>query len=128
MPRRKPVHEALERLSRQEDAFLRQEFLAPVIRGGVVQVRIAGVVCTLHVEPRAFEGFGVFHPVSHSEALLVREAKLSERRQYLELFPQVRLVISRRTDKAIFGIPLNPGERQIQIEGEAEVHMAEEGE
>ena len=56
---------ALDRLARAEDAFLRQEFLAPVVKGAGVAVRIAGVICRLKVEPNDFDGFGVFRPASH---------------------------------------------------------------
>jgi hypothetical protein len=85
MPRKK-IHDALDRLAAEERKFLGAEFLAPVISGGRVGVRIAGVVCQMRVTPREFEGFGVFNAVSHSDAQLVREATMSERRKYLALF------------------------------------------
>ena len=79
--------DALTRLAAAEERFLASEFLAPVIRGGQVQVRIAGVICALRVQPADFEGWGVFRPASHTEATLVRQAKLAERQRYLDLFP-----------------------------------------
>src|SRR5688572_5836719 len=58
--RRTNIDDALDRLARAEDAFLAQQFLAPVLRGRGVRVRVAGVVCALDVEPPDFEGWGVF--------------------------------------------------------------------
>src|SRR4051794_20322752 len=88
------TRELLARLESAEDAFLRSDFLAPVLRGGGgVNVRIAGVRCTLAVEPADFEGFGVFRPASHTLARLVREARMGERLRYIELFPAVRFVL-----------------------------------
>ena len=82
MPKpRKKIHDALEKLAGEEEKFLEAEFLAPVVRGGHVAVRIAGVVCDMRVTPRNFEGFGVFKPQSHAAARLVRPATMSQRRQ-----------------------------------------------
>ena len=81
MPSRKtPISEAMARLAKAEEAFLRQAFLAPVRRGSGVQVRIAGVRCQLRVEPADFEGFGVFAPLSHTAAKLSRAATRAGRR------------------------------------------------
>src|SRR5262245_48044384 len=96
MAKSKSVTDALARLAAAEERFLAGEFLAPVVRGGRVQVRIAGVVCTLRISPADFEGWGVFRPSSHAEAQLVRPAKLAERQRYLELFPLVRLILAGR--------------------------------
>src|SRR5687767_8263212 len=81
------IHDALQRLAAAEDEFLRGEFLAPVLRGQGVQVRIAGVRCQLSVEPADFQGWGVYRPLSHTQARLVRPAGMGERRKYLDLFP-----------------------------------------
>ncbi len=46
---KKQLHETLERLAAAEERAFACEFLAPMLRGGVVQVRIAGVVCRFKV-------------------------------------------------------------------------------
>src|SRR5438445_3545577 len=94
MTKSQKVTDALNRLAAAEERFLASEFLAPVIRGGQVQVRIAGVICTLRVRPADFEGWGVFRPASHAKAALWRPAKLAERQRYLELFPLIRLILT----------------------------------
>ena len=108
--RSKPdVDRLLSRLAAEEREFLRREFLAPALQGGTVRVRIGGVVCTIRVEPVDFRGWGVFQPVSHTEATLVRRATLSERRRYLDLFAQVRLIICRRAGDTGFGSAASSG-------------------
>src|SRR5688500_16688417 len=106
MPRKK-IHDAMDRLAAEERKFLDAEFLAPVLRGGGVTVRIAGVACQMRITPRDFEGFGVFKPASHSEAKLVREATMGERRKYLALFPRVLLVVSARSSHRTMAVPSN---------------------
>ena len=45
------LHDTLNRLAAAEAESLTREFLAPMVRGGHVEVRIAGVICRLKVEP-----------------------------------------------------------------------------
>ena len=105
MTKPNPITDALTRLAAAEERFLASEFLAPAIRGGQVQVRIAGILCKLKIEPADFEGWGIFHPVSHTEALLVRTAPLAERQRYLQLFPLVNFILSGRHGDAWQAVP-----------------------
>lgn len=89
------INQLLDRFAQTEDDFRRTEFLAPALRGGVVSVRIAGVVCRLHVSG-SFEGWGVFRPEGLTRARLVRPATLAERRRYLALLPRRRFILCAR--------------------------------
>ncbi len=121
MPR-KSIHDALDRLAAREREFLGTQFLAPVISGGQVAVRIAGVVCNLRVRPADFAGFGVFKAESHSQATLVRAATLTERQRYLELFARVLLVIATREQDLIAAVPLNQADGRFAVEGLIELN------
>jgi hypothetical protein len=126
-PRDKPdVGRLLNRLAEQENEFLHREFLAPALPGGSVRVRIGGVVCKIRIEPTDFTGWGVFQPLSHTEAILARPATLAERRDYLRLFPLIRLIVCRRAGNAWYGSAASFGDARIRIEGLAPVHLAEE--
>lgn len=126
MGKSKHISDALNRLAEAESRFLASEFLAPVVRGGRVQVRIAGVVCSLRIQPPDFEGWGVFRPASHSEAALVRPAKLAERRRYLDLFPLVRLILTNSRDGRWLGLPAHRADSRFRIDGPAPVRLVEE--
>jgi hypothetical protein len=126
-PTKKPdVNRLLSRLAAEEDQFLAREFLAPAVSGGVVRVRIAGVVCNIRIEPREFSGWGVFQPSSHSTAKLVREASLTERRTYLALFPMIRLIVCRRVGAVWCGSAASFGDARIRLEGLAPLQLADE--
>jgi hypothetical protein len=127
MAKANQLTDAFRRLAAAEERFLAGEFLAPVIRGGKVQVRIAGVICTVSVRPTDFEGWGVFRPTSHSEAELVRPAKLAEQRRYLELFPLVRLILVDRSEEQWLALPAHRADSRFQIEGLIPVRLVEEG-
>jgi len=125
--REKPnVHELLHRFAAEEEAFLDREFFAPALRGGVVNVRIGGAVCRVRISPADFEGWGIFQPLSHAEAELVREATLSERRDYLSLFPAVRLIVCRRFGRSWFASAASQGDTRVQLEGLAPLLLVEE--
>src|SRR5262245_7426790 len=126
-PSDKPdVSKLLDRLAAAENEFLRQEFLAPALRGGLVRVRIGGVLCWIRIQPADFAGWGVFRPTSHTDANLVRPASLAERRRYLELFPLFRLIVCRRAGNVWYGSAASFGDARIQFEGMAPLQLAEE--
>ncbi len=127
LTRKKPkVADLLNRFADEEAAFLQREFLAPALRGGVVGVRIGGVHCRVHIAPANFEGWGVFQPVSHTKAKLVRQATLSERRAYLKLFPLFRQIVCRRAGNTWFGAAASFGDSRLRMEGLAPLQLAEE--
>jgi hypothetical protein len=119
--------DAFDKLAAAEERFLVSEFLAPVVRGGDVCVRIAGVVCRLQVTPRDFTGFGVFAPTSHSAAKLVRPATLAQRKQYLQLFPLVRLILCKRNKDEWLAVAAHQGDQRFRIAGLVPVRLVEEG-
>jgi hypothetical protein len=126
MAKSQHVTDALSRLAAAEDQFLASEFLAPTICGGNVQVRIAGVICRLRIQPADLDGWGVFHPISHSEATLVRRANLTERQGYLELFPLVRLILACRREEQWLALPAHRADSRFQIDGFIPVRLVEE--
>jgi len=123
---KKRLHEALERLAAAEEQAFASEFLAPMLRKGTVQVRIAGVVCRFKVTPDDFEGWGVFRPMSATEARLVRSAGLAERRRYLDLLPLLRMIVCARDGDRWLAIPAHRADSRFRIEGLVPVHLVEE--
>lgn len=105
---------ALDRLAAAERAFAEREFLAPVAGEGSVNVRIAGVVCRLKIQPREFVGWGVFRARDASRADLTRPAKLAERAKYLALFPAVRVLILSQSKACTLIGAAHDGDRRIR--------------
>lgn len=126
MAKSNDVRDAFARLAAAEQQFLDREFLAPVLRGRQVHVRIAGVICSLRIKPQDYEGWGVFRPSSHSDATLVRPAKLAERQRYLELFPLVRLILTDRIADQWLALPAYRADARFKIQGLIPVRLAED--
>ena len=95
-------------------------------RGGLVAVRIAGVVCRFKVDQADFEGWGIFKAISASTAQLIRTARLAERRKYLDLFPILRLIICCRARADWLAIPAHQADKRFQVEGMIPVRLIED--
>ena len=126
MARSERFKETLNRLAAAEASAFANEFLAPVVRGGAVHVKIAGVVCRFRVNEAYFEGWGVFKADSPSTAKLVRPARLAERRQYLDLFPLLRVIVCLRAGPHWLAIPAHRTDSRFQIEGMIPVRLIED--
>ena len=115
--RKAEILSAIDRLARAEQTFVGSEFLAPVLRGAGVGVRIGGVCCRLKVSPANYAGWAVFRADSFDRAKYLRDASLAERRNYLALFPAVRLILVTRDQNTWHAVPANDGDARFNITG-----------
>jgi hypothetical protein len=126
MPTFRRISDILHRLAEAEQHFVGSDLLAPVLLGGQVQVRLAGVLCKLKVQPAGFQGWGVFRATSHTTGELVRPARLAERQRYLELFPLLRLILCRKDGEQWLAIPAHQADSRFRIRGLVPVRFVEE--
>ena len=120
------MSELLNKLADEENKFFSSQFFSPVLRGRPIRVRIAGVVVTLHADPKNYEGFGVFNPTSYKKARLIRKPNMAERQEYLNLFPVLRLILCRKTEDQWYGIAANQSGLRFKISGMIPVRLIEE--
>jgi hypothetical protein len=124
MPRNSSTNLAIARLAQIEASLIGSEFLAPVVRGGRVAVKLAGIRCALTVdEPRDFAGWGVLRATSYTSAVLVREATARESRQYLRLFPPTRLIVCGRRGGVVEALRANGGDDRVEAHGRVDVQL-----
>jgi hypothetical protein len=123
------IYELLNKMELAEQAFLDTEFLAPVLPDGRVRVRIAGIVCTLRVIGRRDPGWAILRPLDMERARVVIEPSLAQIRDYLALFPALRLLLVARQDPSArsrrgwLALPAHRGDSRFQIEGPVPVHL-----
>ena len=126
MSKKKNIIDLIDKLAGEEEQFFKSEFLAPVIAGQPVKVRISGIITTLTIGPRKFQGWGVFKPIDRRLARFVRNPTMAEKQQYLKLFPAIRFVLCRQNEKAWLGFPAYQGDTRFKITGLAPIHLADE--
>jgi hypothetical protein len=123
------ISNLISRLAAEESQFLRASFLAPVKKQGAVAVRIAGATCRMRVKPNNFEGWGVFRPLSYTLARLEREGTLTERANYLRLFPAVQFVLTVKDGPDIWlGQPARLGDPRFSFDGLAQIDGVDDAE
>lgn len=84
------IRALIRTVAAQEDRLRAACFLAPRVAGGSVRARVGGLVCHFSVEPRTFEGWGIFQAVRAATARLVDSADLPQVAAYLALLAPVR--------------------------------------
>src|SRR3954447_22612394 len=118
------ITDLIDRLAAAEARFRGGEFLAPAVRGGVVFVRGAGVVCRFAV-PKPSRSWGVFRPAG-PRAKPVREASLAERQRYLDLFPRRPMVLVARDGPDWLGWAAHPADTRLGPPAVVPVRLAED--
>lgn len=121
---KKDIHALLDRVAAAERDFLKAEFLAPVLKGGQVRVRIEGLVLTLKVAGSYEPGWAILKPLSMDRAAILRKPGLPQIRGYLGLFPSVRLLLLTRGDAEWSAVQAQAGDNRFRIDGAVPVHLA----
>lgn len=114
----------LEKLAAEEDRFFNSEFLSPVLRGHPIRVRIAGITVNFQAEPRDFQGWGIFRPVNQKRARFIQEPTMSQKQQYLNLYPRFSLIVCRQDQ--VSGIPAYQSDNRITINGQVPISLPNE--
>jgi len=105
---KRKILRTIESLIRREEAFRRQPFLAPFVRGGRICVRIAGVLHRFRVLDPDFSGWGVFEAWSEGFARLKHPASPQQVERYLsQLKPLVVILCRRINDTDFSALPAN---------------------
>ena len=125
--RKTKVDNLLAKLAGEESKFFNSEFLGPVLKGQTVRVKLSGVVLTFSIiTPKNFEGWGVYSALSPKTAKFVREPKMKERQDYLELFPSLRLILCGKDEEQWLGIPANSSDTRFKISGFVPIRLPRE--
>ncbi len=114
-----------DRLAAEEEAFFASQFMCPVLAGQKVRIRIAGIILNLNVQPKKFQGWGVFRCVKQHTAKFVKEPTLAQKQEYLNLFPKFSLVVCRLGD-VTFGLPAGNISSNYKIKGQVPISLPEE--
>jgi hypothetical protein len=122
------VRKLIDKLAKEEEHFFKQTFLAPVVRGGEVCIRLKGIVCRFVPEDRAFEGWGLFKPVSLDKVMLEEVAGRELVRRYLERLTPVELIIADPTGKTRTAVIAHPTGSPVKVDGPVRVHLMERAE
>ena len=86
------IRALVSKLNQQSKQLLDREIIAPLLPGGKIRTRIAGMVYEFKLKGK-FVGWGRFRPLDEREAEPLGEALPWERGTYLEQFPALRVIL-----------------------------------
>lgn len=104
----------IARLNQQSRELLQREIIAPLLPGGRIRTRLAGLIYEFTVQTQ-FSGWGRFAPQDERTAGMLGEALPWERGAYLELLPALRVVLlwpqqDARAPGTWLALPYNEGD------------------
>jgi hypothetical protein len=105
----------IERLAEAERGFLEAPFLAPVVGGRKVRVRVEGIAWEMAVAPSTFEGWAILRADSAGLARVVSTPGLGPIRANLSALPRISVVLCERAAGGWRGIAAS--DRRIQVRG-----------
>lgn len=122
------VRKLIDKLAKEEEALQKKDFLAPVVRGGSVCIRIRGIICRFLPEDSDFEGWGIFKPVSLHRVRVRDVAGKAPVRKYLAQLPAVEVILADPSGSTRWSVLAHPAGSPVKTEGTIPVHLVERAE
>jgi hypothetical protein len=118
------IRALIGKLNQESKQLLEREIIAPLLPGGKIRTRIAGMMYEFKLKGK-FAGWGRFHPLNEREAEPLGEALPWERGAYLEQFPALRVILlwpdfDSRRPGTWWALPFNESDARQRFGFEAE--------
>ncbi len=108
----------IAKLEKEEQKLSETVFMAPVISGCKVRVRISGIVYELSVSDTpdfsGFSGWGLLRVIDTGHAQVVGNAKLTQIKAYLDMLPKVRMTVLDQYKGVYFALPAAGGDKRFE--------------
>ncbi len=126
-PRRKRLdpRELVAKVRAEERKLAAEVFIAPVVPGGRVRVRVLGLVYEMEVTDKSFSGWALLKTVGSGRAQPVGTPSAQQIGQYLKLFARVRLVLLEAHDGIWWAVTAQKPDPRLTIERPVPVQLVE---
>lgn len=114
--------ELIERMANEERLLAESTFLAPIVGGARVRVRVQGIVYELKVFDK-FEGWALLRITEPGRAEVIEKAQPAIVGKYLKLFPRIRLILLGQYESCWWALAANTSDTRIQLTGPVPVHL-----
>lgn len=125
--RRPSPSDIVARLAKQEREASKGVILAPVRPGAKVRVRISGVIWELEVVDRPYTGWALLRVTAPGRAAIAGVPTPRQIREYLALFPRVRLVLLERQQDTWWAVPAQQNDRRFKIRTAVPIQLVDQG-
>jgi len=114
----------VSKLAEAEQKLFDGTFLAPVVDGARVRIRVHGIIYELAVEEK-FEGWALLRITQPGKARVIEAAPPTLVARYLKLFARVRLVLVQQFDARWFALAASNSDSRFQITGPVPLHLVQ---
>ncbi|HEY9776072.1 MAG TPA: hypothetical protein V6C81_20080 [Planktothrix sp.] len=112
------------KMAEAERKFATSTFVAPVVSGGRVRVRLQGIVYELEVQDD-FSGWAVLQMTSPGRAKVVDRPSPAVIDKYLKLCPRIKLVLVTQFENRWWALAASTEDTRIKLEGPVPVQLVE---
>ncbi len=114
--------ELVAKLAAEERRLYDECFIAPVVGGGLVRVRVSGIVYELSV-PDTYTGWAILKIKNQREARVIEPATPAVVLKYLKLFPRIRMVALQPFQNRWWAIAASGSDTRIKLSGPVPVQL-----
>ena len=115
----------IDKIHQQVEDFKGQEFVAPYLGGNKIVIRMNGLVLTLEVKGifnrEMMDSLLVWETPDGKVAIPIRKTTTSQLEEYMKLFPEVRILITKTESWGYHGIMSRTGTGRIRFDGEVPI-------
>lgn len=114
----------INQLARQEQNLAGSSFIAPVVPGGAVRLRVNGLVYTFAVRVRDPQ-WALLRTDDLRTARVVGTPSKAQIRQYAEQLPRLRVLLLEYWDGVRYGLQYSTGSKGLELEGVVPVQLSD---
>jgi len=114
--------ELVAKLAAEERRLYDECFVAPVVGGGRVRVRVSGIVYELSI-PGAYTGWSILKIKNQQQAQVIEPATPAVVLKYLRLFPRIRMVALQPFQNRWWAIAASGSDTRIKLSGPAPMQL-----
>jgi hypothetical protein len=112
----------VDKLAAEERRLSEGTFLAPVIDGSRVRVRVKGIVYEMALEDH-FEGWAILRMSAPGKAQVIEQAPPALVDKYLQLFPRIRVVMLQMFGKQWWALGAAAGDTRFQFNAPVPINL-----
>lgn len=115
----------INKIAAEEGKLSSAAFLAPVVAGGGVAVRVSGIVYKMSLDNSQFEGWGLLKMVSPKRATVFGAPSLDQIGAYMKLLPRFRMVALGQFNDKWWALQASTADSRFQIDGPVPVQLTQ---
>ncbi len=127
MTERPDPRKLIKKLAAEQKEIVGTTILSPVARGSNIRVKIQGLVTEYKLDDPSFSGWGLFNIVSEKLVSKVQDASAKQRKEYLELFPSLDVILLDMEDDRWWAVTAHTSDTRFEIKHPIPIELVERG-